>query len=472
LEIYVSDENLNPRHLQPFMDGTPLALDRIRSAWPILNLADKSYLLSALLAGRDGHPNALVWKRHHAALVDIALEDENAYVRYLAARRVNAPDRSDDDETQARLEKIGTDTSDLVMQAQLEVENVSAPFSLLEVPGQHPDVAFFKGRYNPAQFWESSRICRLAAATGTDWHLSVPDILRYAAKELLPEGRVMVHEMADVLLQNLGPDYVQRFAKRQPRPRRSSSHFNDEVEGLWKTIPDVPKDISYILLRCLPGGSKYYPIPPGIVESLDEDQLAWLLWRDDIELKELRRKLYLESDSEKVRRAAAASANFDLLDSDISRLVPSPEDSKEFTELKIAGLSILADYCPVASLVQINAVRHFLWRLHEHNYRTKHRDMESERAERIWKDGAGRSALEKEVLQYQVFELAKSLCPAGADEQQGQLPDGLKMHQHMITPGNPWQTYLNLWQVVNTVQWKELLDGLPSDWTPDSPLPD
>jgi hypothetical protein len=468
----VSDGIFNPIHLQPFLDGTPLALERIRCAWPALTLEDKSYLLSALLADRDGHPNALFWKRHHATLIDVALEDGNAYIRYLAAKRVNAPDRNDDDETQARLEKISTDTSDLVRQSQLEVENVSAPFTLLGAPGDHASVTQISGKYDPAQFWESSQICRLAVATGTDWHFSVTDILRYAAKELLPSGRVTVHEMADVLLQNLGPDYVQRFAKRQPRPRRSSSHFDDEVEGLWKLVPDVPKGVSYILLKCLPGGSRRSPIPPGILEALDDDQLAWFLWRDDVELKELRRKLYLESESEAVRRAAAASVKFDLLDSDISRLVPDAEDSKESKELKISGLLILADYCPVASLVQINALRHFLWRLDEDNYRTSHRDMASERAKQIWKDGAGRSTLENEALQSQVFELAKSLCPGREGEYQGQLPSGLEMHQHLISPDNPWQTYLNLWRAVKPAEWKQLYGGLPADWTPDSPLPD
>ena len=461
-----------PSHLLLFMDGTPLALDRIRCAWPVLTLADKSLLLSSLLTGRGGHRNALEWKRHHAALIDVALGDENAYVRYLAARRVNAPEKDDSDEIRARLERIDEDPSDLVRHAQLEMENVSAPFKLVGAPGDSADVLDLSGKYDPAQFWESSQICRLAAATGRDWNLSVTDLLRYATKELLPNGRVTVHEMADVLLQNLGPDYVERFGKRRPQPGRSSSHFDGEVEELWKVIPDIPKDISYILLKCLPGGSKYHPIPPGIVESLDEDQHAWLLWRDDIELKELRRRLYIESDSEKVRRASAASAKFEVLDSDVSRLVPRANDSKEATERKIAELLILADYCPALSLVQIDAVRHFLWCLHEHDYRTSHRDMAAERAKRLWKDGAGRPGLEKEVLQLQVLQLAKSLCPARDYEYQGQLPDSLRMHEHLINPLNPWETYLGLWDAVETAEWKDLYGGLPHDWTPDSPLPD
>lgn len=461
-----------PPHLLLFMDGTPLALERIRCAWPALTLADKSFLVSALLADRKGHPNALVWKRHHNALIDVALGDENAYVRYLAARRVNAPEKDDSDEIRARLERIDEDPSDLVRQALLEMERIARPFRLIGAPDCHPEVLDLSGKYDPAQFWESSHARRLAAATGSSLNLSVTDLLRYATKELLPNGRVTVHEMADVLLQNLGPDYVERFGKRRPQPGRSIFHFDGEVKELWKVIPDVPKDISYILLKCLPGGSKYHPIPPGIVESLDEDQLAWLLWRDDIELKELRRKLYIESDSEKVRRASAASAKFEVLDSDVSRLVPRANDSKEQTEWKIAELLILADSCPALSLVQIDAVRHFLWCLHEHYYRTSHRDMAAERAKRLWKDGAGRPGLETEVLQLQVLQLAKSLCPARDDENQAQLPDSLRMHEHLIIPANPWETYLGLWEAVETAKWKDLYGGLPHDWTPDSPLPD
>ncbi|MFZ3275440.1 MAG: hypothetical protein WA182_00920, partial [Candidatus Sulfotelmatobacter sp.] len=82
-----------PIHLEPFLDGTPLAMERLRCVWPGLILADRIYLLSVLLADRNFHPSALVWKRHHEALIDLALEDENAYIRYLAAKRVPGPDK-------------------------------------------------------------------------------------------------------------------------------------------------------------------------------------------------------------------------------------------------------------------------------------------------------------------------------------------------------------------------------------------
>jgi hypothetical protein len=470
----VSDEDLNPRHLQPFMDGTPLALERIRCAWPALSLADKSYLLTAL-DGRGSHPNALVYERHCGTLIDIALEDDNAYVRYLAAREVVAPDRDDDDKARARLGKINTDPSPLVRSAQAEVKSISAPF-IVDVPGEDPicvAAARIHAKYDGSLFWGADPVYRLAVATPASIHFSVTDLLRYATKELLPNGTVTLAEMADVLLQAIGPDYIQRWAKKQSRGRGS---FFDEIKALWDSIPDIPKPLSSILLKSLPEGSKLSPIPSAILGSLDEDQLAWLLWRDDIEMKELRRKLYIESDSEMVRRAAAASVKFELLDSDITRLVPEMNDSKESKEQKVEGLLILADFCQVASLVQMDAVIDFLWRSdagHQRSlYRKNDDDVQSKRAKRLWKDGAGRPALEKEVLQLQLFGLAKSLSPAQADEDPGQLPDGLKMHQRLVSPDNPWLTYLSLWQAVSPAEWKEVLGGLPANWAPDSPLPE
>jgi hypothetical protein len=135
----MNNDNLHPIHLQPFMDGTPLALERLRNAWLGLSFPDRAYLISVLLAGRGGHPNALFWKRHHGALLDLALADENAYIRYLAAKQTDGPEKSDDSLTVARLEKINSDSSQLVRSAQVEVGCISPALSrcanLAEIQG-------------------------------------------------------------------------------------------------------------------------------------------------------------------------------------------------------------------------------------------------------------------------------------------------------------------------------------------------
>jgi len=452
------------------MDGTPLALERIKCAWPGLVLADRAYLLSVLLAERGGHPNALIWKRQHEALIDLALEDESAYIRYLAAKRLAAPDKRDGPETRARIEKVKADPSHLVRSAQQEAGAVSPPFAI-RIPGQHPVSAAISPQYDPALFWTLDPVYRLAVATWSSWDFSVAEPLRHAAKELLPNGTVTENEMADVLLQYLGPDYVRRYGAKEPRAGRSTYHFNDEVEELWKLIPDIPKQLSGILLGCLPGGDERSPIPPGVLESLDEVDLAYLLGRDDIELKELRRKLFVEPGSEKLRRVAVASAKFELLDSDISNLVSDDIEHKESRDKRIEELSFLAKNCRGARLVQMKAIYHFLsgWKAYHDN---EWDAPQSERAKRLWNGGIGRSALQEEVLQLRVFELAKSLSPMRATDEPSQLPRSLKQHQKLISPQNPWRTYLNLWLAVRPGEWRQRIDDLPPVWIRDCHLSD
>jgi hypothetical protein len=453
-----------PIHLEPFLDGTPLAMERLRCVWPGLILADRIYLLSVLLADRNSHPSALVWKRHHEALIDLALEDENAYIRYLAAKRVPGPDKRDTPEIKARAEKIKADASQLVRSAQQEMGAIQPPF---RAAGQGLLDAI-SPKYDPARFWTASPIHRLAIATWSSWDFSVAEPIRYATTELLPNGTVTENEMADVLLQYLGPAYKQRLSAKEPRLGRSSYHFDQEIEELWKLVPDVPKQLAGILLECLPGGDKRSPIPQGILESLDEENLAFLLRRDDIELGELRRKFYADSSCEKLRRAAVASIRFDLLDSDISRLVSNLNEHEESRPRQVEELSFLAKYCRGARLVQMEAMHHHLCRWESNYCRTDEGDaLQSERAKRLWNGGSGRLAFGEEVLQLRVFELAKSLSPLDSAEAPSVLPKSLKQHLELILPQNPWQTYLNLWNSARPADWTAKDEELPNVWIRD-----
>ena len=453
------------------MDGTPLALERIRSAWPGLVLTDRIYLLSVLLADLNAHPNALIWKRQRGALVDLALEDENAYIRYLAAQHIPTSDRRDSPEVLARIEKVDSDVSQLVRSARQEAGLIPPPFKVI-LPKEGFLAAIFSDKYDAALFWTLHPIYRLAVATFTSWEFSIADPLRYAAKELLPNGKVTAYEMADVLLQFLGADYVQRFAKKEPRANRSPYHFDKEVEELWNLIPDIPREVSGILLECLPGGDKHSPIPPGIVESLDDQNLANLLWRDNVEFKELRRKIYVESDNKQLRCAAIASAKFELLDSDISSITSDDHEREESRAKKVEELLIIAKYCRGASLVQMEAVYLYLDLWKSYYFRSENDALQTERAKRLWNNGIEHSTLQREVLQLRVFELAKFLSPMKKDEKPCQLPKSLKQYQKLIVPTNPWQTYLNLWLAVDPVEWKKERDDLPSVWIRDFSLPD
>jgi hypothetical protein len=106
------------RHLEPLLDGTPLAMERLKVAWPGLSTSDRAFLLTVLLADSSKEQRAIRWSHHKRHLMDLALADRDPYIRYLAAKHVSAPFKIEgSDETpdyiadKLRFEKVKSDSS-------------------------------------------------------------------------------------------------------------------------------------------------------------------------------------------------------------------------------------------------------------------------------------------------------------------------------------------------------------------------
>jgi hypothetical protein len=481
--------NQAPQFLEPFLDGTPLAIERIRQAWPELAMSDRAYLLSVLLADRRNDTRALEWVRHRDALIDLALEDENGYIRYLAAKHVPKPGKDADDSAQARRRKVITDSVALVQSAHDEL-----PYITLSIFG-----------HTPTWFWKHTQTERLALANGLDNGEFMADILRYAAKELLPKETVTVDEMVDVLLQFLGTDFAHDFAQSSKRARGSREPddmywLSKNVKALWKVIPALPPLLSYTLLDCLPE-PPHSPIPTEVIEALDEGQLGHLLTRDEITLKELRRKIYEECANNALCRSAVSSQHFELLDSDITALALATES--EQSSKRVEKIIVLAESCGGATLVQMEAIGDFFIAQRD---KKADDDYEVSPTRRDW-DGFGPvpavnptwdaakeaqanrtkklspERLETEVLEMRLYELAKTLnmrADQGIDRNAGRitsgdftrLPDRLKAHLQLVTPHDPWSTYLKLRSAVPWEQWRRSKADLPSVYIRDLDLPE
>lgn len=193
-------------HLEPFLDGKPLVIEKIKQAWPGLTLSDRVCLITVLLAdGRNrlvdtcDENHALTWPHHREALMDLALADENGYVRYLAARHVSRPDRGDTGSAATRYNKVKADSSVLVESAECEARN----WQLNSI--------------SPSYFWKYPQIKRLALINEAFDGEYVAGVLRYATNTLLPDESVTLYEMLDVLLQFLGPRFAEQFARGCPR---------------------------------------------------------------------------------------------------------------------------------------------------------------------------------------------------------------------------------------------------------------
>jgi hypothetical protein len=397
------------------------------------------------------------------------LADDNAYIRYLAAKDVSAPFKAKDaDETPSYLED------------KARCERVqSDPVLLVRSANEEEDVwkAGSRALRKPELFWKRPQTERLALVNGVkEDGEQIAELLRYATKDLLPINAITLDEMLDVLLQYLGG---QSIAERVAEAENNAARFYDghaewsagkSVKALWEVIPDIPKTLSYVLLECLPENAGFESnIPSQIIEFLNADQLYPLLYRDDISLKEFRRKLYKESTNDSLRCAAVTSQRFELLDFDISELVYDLDEPAESGKRKVNELAMLAENSRGATLVQMQAICDLIddapkdfhsgfgkWDAIGFGKRLK-----TERAKRLSSRGR-KGDLQSEVLDMRVYALAKRVAPIKSDGKSGELPDNLIQHRDLIVPHNPWLTYLNLRKVVRLDPWKQAIDYLPS----------
>ncbi len=456
------------KYLGPLLEGTPLAIERIKLAWPSLSISDRAYLLVVMLADASKEKNALRWPHHRKCLVDLALADENPYIRYLASKGVSEPcikseTTPDYQRDKARFEKILSDPVPLVRLANKEDDWGHREFD------------------NPELFWNGTQTERLTLVNGVEEDgEKIAELFRYGTRVSLPAGTVTLEEMVDVLLQYTNWKRItERVADSENYARLSFDGYAEfmagkSVKALWEVIPDIPKELSYILIDYLPERAGLSSgIPPQVIESLDERQLARLLYRDDISLKELRRKLYKESTNDSLRCAALTSHHFRLSDSDISDLIYDPGESKETGKKKIDELAMLARYCRGATLVQMRAICDLIEDAPDdfHTGLGQYDAVESgegkltQQAKRL-----SSKELEREVIAMRLFALARELAPIKTNIPSGSLPEKLNEHEKLIVAQNPWQTYLNLSKVVRLDRWKQAIGYLPSVSIPDANL--
>lgn len=461
-----------PKHMEPLLDGTPLAIERIKHVWPGLPISERAHLLTILLTDTFKEHKAIRWVHHQKQLIDLALSDDNAYIRYLAAKHVLEPLKFDDDvepigylEETAQFEKVKTD-----------------PVFLVRLASKEQDQGFMSGELDAQEsFWKRPQTERLVLVNGvTEQGEKIAELLRYATKKLLPINLISVDEMFDVLLQYLGGESI---SERVVHAEYNASHHYDgyyeysagkSVKALWEVIPDLPETLAFVLLECLPEKAGFESnIPLQIIELLTEVQLEQILMRDDITLKDLRRKIYKESTNESLRVAAVSSQQFELLDSDILELVFEPQESEKSGNKKIKELMMLATYCGGANLVQMQAICDFIKDAplsYKYDFEVNHgvgigNGLQTERAKRL-----SPSSLQDEIFKMRLFALAKELAPID-NSKIPREPSERLVSQGIVAPYNAWQTYLNLTKVVWQDRWKKWIDHLPIVYIRDFDLP-
>ena len=100
-----------------------------------------------------------------------------------------------------------------------------------------------------------------------------------------------------------------------------------DVDTLWRLVLKVPEYISDILIKSLPPGAGLSSgIPEDVLSGMSDGQLTTLFNREDIDLKELRKKVFFEAGEKRDEiKGAAIRYNFDLDYSEFGKILHLPK---------------------------------------------------------------------------------------------------------------------------------------------------
>lgn len=412
--------------LKALLDGTPLAVERVAAIWPGLAVMDKATLLALLMSSKG----AINHSPHRERFLDVALSDDNAYIRYLAAGYVHRPRDGATPMEVERYSKIQHDPSPLVRSAEAESNDWN-----------HLD-------FQPGAFWEMPQTCRLAAVTGIKHGgEKFAKLLVYAGNLLLPESKVTEDEMVDVVRQYLT---WKTLEKRLNETEKYSISFEDgyaeysagkDLDALWESIPNLPRNVGFILLDHLPEEGCSGGVRSDVLNSLDAHQRQVLLYRQDIRLDSWRREQFEKAEDKNTRLAALANPRFQLNDSVISALVFRAGESQEEGLKKFDELQDLANFYYGASMAQSSAIAKLL--RNAPNAVSKARMFSDNQAFNICERRVktlDRTTVEAEFRDLQLLEMVWKFVPMD-----GEITDQCPavFRSHMVS-GNPWASYLHL----------------------------
>ena len=416
--------------LATLFDGTPLAVERVVAIWPGLTVMERTTLLPKLLE----KPGALNYHSHRNRLLDLALADDNAFVRYLAARDVYEPREGAEPHEVVRYTKIQNDASPLVRYAHFENE-FKPPYP----------------RYTPEAFWSAPQPWRLAAVTGKNESCEeFAKLLLYASENLFPGDKLPEQEMVDVTLQYLTWKALDKRLRDAEEHAVASEDYEAQhmagsgLAALWEIVLKVPRQVGFALLQHLPEpwGPNYWGVVGAILDGLDEHQKRVLLYRDDFCDFPWRKELFEKVEDRDIGLAALSHPDFRLDDSVITKLIFRPGEPLEEGLRKFNALKDLASYYYGATMAQSQGITRLLEEAPEEV--RGHRYFKDQYFTRLICDRRvktlRRDRLEQEYLELQILDLVWDLVPL-----RGEIKDDCpEVFRQYLVEGNPWDSYRGL----------------------------
>jgi hypothetical protein len=306
-------------HLVSLLQPTPSAAEKLIAAWDGLSTESQIFVLIAPeMARLSARSNEKLHKK--------ALNSPNAYVRYLAAKGLLLSSK-ENEEQKAIKHRIEHDPDPLVRYCLLESSWGLSDRGLADAD------AFFNLPHE-------ARLAKVRSLCGSGEVMA--NVISHGVDYHLKEGKVSAIELSEII-----SDYVNKaeFKNHYGPDNESHDGFTEygrgkDIDALWHVVPKLPDSLSDILIRTLPTGAGLSSgIPEDVLSRMTDHQLTILFKREDVGLKELRKKIFFEAaDNRDDVKCAAIWYNFDLNYTEFATILAKPKiEATRFIELLIWG---------------------------------------------------------------------------------------------------------------------------------------
>jgi hypothetical protein len=409
------------KYIKELMQPTPSGIAKLLAAWSGLSTETQILILSKLDEMRA--PAYLAEKVRKTAI-----DSENAYVRYLAARKIYFSNDCSDEEKLLK-EKIENDPVALVKYSLLEDSSgISAIFD-----------DSFKDADTFVTLPHEARLAKIRLVDGNGERIAA--LLSQIADKHLKDGTVSEIELYEILADYLAkPEFHERYTDTRVTYDGWGEYTKGkDIESLWKLVPKLPEGISHILIENLPEASGLKnEIPEDVINSMTDHQLETLLYRKDIGLGELRKTLFWEAGEDRDRiKSAAISSNFQIEYEEFAKILAKPPKER---------VSILKDIGMMASQLSLcfyDAIHDALFASDVSPLGNDFEDaiFARDALERRIRELAGWRR-EKELTELRLYRLANSAVPWDT-KKEGYAPSGeLEFLSEKIVPDDTWATFM------------------------------
>jgi hypothetical protein len=404
-------------HLKELLQDTPSGRMKLLATWDALSLETQMKLLHALTA----NPRVGL----HSDIALKALESPHAYVRYLAARAMYIRDED--------RERIATDVSPLVQYAQEEGSMI-------------PPIGVGPQKFYAYPMAQKLAIMRSAAppdaGTFAEWMVWAIEHQHAGDEELL----------------GVVAEYV-----RNPKamtPQKSSPYDGygwylqkKGFEALWKLVCKAPPKTAFELVTHLPATERGLNlnsvlVPEEVLEWLHDYSLEYFLYRQDVEMKDFRKKVFFSTDNRYTEstKSAAVCFHFDLTFEEFHRLLQEHSallkillDSRSLPLVFFAALKDYFEREEEESLFMTNAEN----AMYAFQHRTK--TLEGEQRD-------------TELRQVKIYHLARAVMPWNMQAPQlTSLSEAFTFLGEKTVAGDSWATFMAFYDALRDHRLDHLL---------------